>query len=143
MARLRVQQLERVVDVAEVQVLVCIVVAPLVVVGCILAFVACRLASWVVEGALEACIVASLVVAEACILEELACMKALVVLVLACIEALVVVVLAYILVVVVLVCCILEEVASWVAVVYKLDALVAVVLVGILALEDRILGLLE
>ena len=80
--------------------------------------VACMEPSWVVV---------------ACTLEALACMKVLVVVALACIEALVVVVLAYILVVVVLVCCILEEVASWVAVVYKLDALVAVVLVGILA----------
>lgn len=82
-----------------VQVLACIVVAPLVEVGCILAFVACRLvvlveeASWVVV----ACMLASLVVV-ACILEELACKKALVVVVLAC--TLVVVVLACILVVV-------------------------------------------
>ena len=78
------------------------------------------------------CIRASSVVV-ACILVVLACKMALVELAWACIEALVVVVLAYILVAVVLVCCILEEVASWVAVVYKLDALVAVVLVGILA----------
>jgi hypothetical protein len=65
----------------EVQALACIGVAPLAVVGCILAFVACKPASWVEVGAfVEACIQASLVVV-ACTLEAPACMRALVVVV--------------------------------------------------------------
>lgn len=79
MVRLQVQVLAKACKMVEVQVLVCIVVAPLVAAGCISASVVCKLASWVVEGALEACMQASLVVVVACILEAQACMRALVV----------------------------------------------------------------
>jgi hypothetical protein len=112
-----------------VQVLACIVVAPLVEVGCILAFVACILASWVVVVFFEevACIAASWVVA--CTLEARVCIWVSVEVALVCIEALAVVevVLAYIVVV-----ASLEAVSSGV-VAYKLDALVEEVLVCILA----------
>ena len=125
-------------------VLACIVAVPLVEVGCILAFVACRLVVLVVEASwvVVACKLASLVVV-ACILVGLACKMALVEVVLAC--TLVAVVLACILVVVVVASFVplVVEVVSWVEVVCRLDALVVVVLDDILALVARILVPLE
>ena len=99
-----------------VQVLACIVVAPLVEVGCILAFVACRLVVLVVEASwvVVACMLASLVVV-ACILVGLAYKMALVEEVLACTLEVLELVLAYTLEVLAytleVVACILEALA--------------------------------
>jgi len=140
-----VRQLEvKVWQLQQVQVLGCIVVVPLVEVGCILAFGACKLAFLVVVVSfVEAYMLASvvLVLVLAYTLEVQACKKALVEVVLACIEASFVVV-AYILVEVVFFVA-LEEVVSFGEVVCKLDALVVEVLVCILALVDRNLDLVE
>ena len=127
----------------KVQVLGCIVAVPLVVVGYILAFVACKLVFLVVVvSSVEAYMLAFVVLVLACILEVRACKKALVEVVLACIEASSVGVVAYILVEVVSFGA-LEEVVSFEEVVCKLDALVVEALVYILALVDRNLDLEE